>query len=395
VFDSGDPFDSIARFVIGSALYVLLGLVPTVAALYAIYFIVTLPMRRTERGRIFLDLLELGLKEGRTPEGAVTDAAASRDTSLGARFHLLAARLEHGSSLSQGLEKVPRLLPPQVCAMLRTGERIGDVGKVLPACSLLLRDGVSQVRGALNYLLLLAFIVTPFAVVLPVLIRVKVLPSFRAVCEGVFEGAELPPFTRFVFGTDTLALCLQIAVLALIWFLTLAYIAGPRLQGWLGMLSPAATAAWDSVLWRLPWRRKRLQRDFSTMLALLLEAEVPEAEAIRLAGEATANTVVQRRANRAIGLLSQGVALPEALRAVDDCGEFRWRLANALRSGFGFVRALAGWHEALDAKAFQLEQTAAQVTTTFLVLLNGAIVGCIVLGIFMALIKLVNMATLW
>jgi type II secretory pathway component PulF len=395
VFDSGDPFDSIARFVIGSAVYVLLGLVPTVAALYAIYFIVTLPMRRTERGRIFLDMLEFGLKDGRTPEGAVTDAAASRDTSLGARFHLLAARLEQGLSLSQGLEKVPRLLPPQVCAMLRVGQRIGDVGKVLPASRLLLRDSVSQVRGALNYLLLLGFVVTPFAIVLPILIRVKVLPSFRAVFEGMLEGTELPAFTRFVFGTDTITLCLQLAALALIWFLTLAYIAGPRLQNWLGVLSPSATAAWDRVLWRLPWRRKRLQRDFSAMLALLLEAEVPEAEAIRLAGDATANTAVQRRASRAVGLLSQGVALPEVLRAVDDCGEFRWRLANALRSGFGFVRALAGWHEALDAKAFQLEQTAAQVTTTLLVLLNGAIVGCIVLGIFMALIKLLNMATLW
>ena len=391
----GEPFDSIARLLLVSAVYVLLGLVPTVAALYAIYFILTLPMRRTERGRIFLDLLELGLKEGRTPEGAVTDAAASRDTSLGARFHLLAARLEQGLRLSQGLEKVPRLLPPQVVAMLRTGERIGDVGKVLPACRLLLRDSVSQVRGALNYLLLLGFVVTPFAIVLPVLIRVKVLPSFRAVFEGMLEGTELPAFTRFVFGTDTLTLCLQLTALALLWFLTLAYIAGPRLQNWLGTLSPSAIATWDRVLWRLPWRRKRLQRDFSAMLALLLEAEVPEAEAIRLAGDATANAAVQRRANRAVDMLSQGVALPMALRAVDDCGEFRWRLMNALRGGFGFVRALAGWHEALDAKAFQLEQTAAQVATTFLVLLNGAIVGCIVLGIFMALIKLLNMATLW
>jgi type IV pilus assembly protein PilC len=395
MFDSADPFVSIARLLIGSTLYVLLGLLPTCVTLYAIYFILTLPMRRNDRARMFLDLLELGLKERRTPEGAVVAAAASRDNSLGARFHLLAAHLEQGLRFSDALEKVPRLLPPQVCAMLRAGERIGDLTKVLPACRLLLRDSVSQVRGALNYLLLLAFVVTPFAVGIPIVIRTKVLPSFRAVFESMLDDMQLPALTRFVFGADVASMWLQLGALGLIWFLTLAYIGGPRLQRWVRDVLPSAADAWDWVLWHLPWRRKRLQRDFSAMLAVLLEAEVPEAEAVRLAGDATANAAVQRRAAGAAKLLAQGIALPEALRAVDDCGEFRWRLANALRGGFGFVRALAGWHEALDAKAFQLEQTAAQVTTTFLVLLNGAIVGCIVLAMFLALIKLINMATLW
>lgn len=395
MFDPGNPFDSIIRWLIGCTVYLVVGLLPTCGVLYVIYFILTLPMRRNERARTFLDLLELGLKGGRTPEGAVADAAASRDNSLGARFHLLAAHLEQGLRLSEALEKVPRLLPPQVIAMLQTGERIGNISKVLPACRLLLRDSVSHVRGALNYIILLAFVVTPFAVIVPVLIRVKVLPSFRMVFQGMLEGAQLPALTRFVFGTDTIAMWLQIGALALIWFLTLAYIGGPRLQLWVGRVLPSAASAWDSVLWRLPWRRKRLQRDFSAMLAMLLEAEVPEPEAVRLAGDATANAAVQRRVSRAVALLGQGVALPVALQAVDDCGEFRWRVANALRGGLGFVRALSGWHEALDAKAFQLEQAAAQLTTTFLVLLNGAIVGCIVLAIFMALIKLINMASLW
>ena len=41
------------------------------------------------------------------------------------------------------------------------------------------------------------------------------------------------------------------------------------------------------MLCRLPWRRKRFQRDFSAMLAVLLDAEVPETEAVGLAAEAT------------------------------------------------------------------------------------------------------------
>jgi type II secretory pathway component PulF len=80
---------------------------------------------------------------------------------------------------------------------------------------------------------------------------------------------------------------------------------------------------------------------------------------------------------------------------LDDSGELQWRLSNALRGTGGFARALTGWHEALDAKAFQLEQTAAQVTTALLVLLNGFIVACILIGMFLPLIQLLNRATLW
>jgi hypothetical protein len=59
----------------------------------------------------------------------------------------LAARLREGVRLSQALDEVPDLLPPQVAATLRVGEEVGDVRKVLPACRGLLRDADSQTRN--------------------------------------------------------------------------------------------------------------------------------------------------------------------------------------------------------------------------------------------------------
>jgi hypothetical protein len=101
------------------------------------------------------------------------------------------------------------------------------------------------------------------------------------------------------------------------------------------------------------------------------------------------------RSAKAAELLRKGARLSEAVLRLDDSPEFRWRLANALHGAGGFLKALSGWHEALDAKAFQLEQTAAQVSTTLLVLVNGFIVGCIMLGVFLVLIGLLNHMTLW
>jgi len=138
-----------------------------------------------------------------------------------------------------------------------------------------------------------------------------------------------------------------------------------------------------------------MQRDFSAMLAVLLDAHVPEAEAVALAGECAANAIVRRRAERIRTQITQGVKLPDALRAIDDQGELQWRLANALRRGSGFLGALNGWHEALDSKAFQQEQTAAQITTTGLVLFNGFIIASVVIGLFLPIIALINAVTIW
>lgn len=371
--------------------YVLVCLPIIGGILYAFYFLLTLPMRRNERARIFLDLLELGLKNGNTPEFAIVDAASSRDRSIGVRFHLLAAHLETGLRLGEALKRVPHLLPSQVRAMLQAGERIGDLAKVLPACRLLLRDGVSQVRGALNYLVLLAFCVTPVTVIVPIYIAVKVIPKFKEIFAGMGNMA-MPAFSRLVLGSGPTFLCVQVMFLVLLWLALIAYIGGPRLREWLGRILPGLP---DWLLQHLPWRKKRLQRDFSAMLSVLLDAEVPETEAVKLAAESTANALTTRRAEMVRSQLAAGIKLPEALRALDDSGELQWRLANALQRRGGFLRALTGWLEALDAKAFQLEQTAAQTATTALVLINGAFVASIVIGVFLMLINLINQALLW
>jgi type II secretory pathway component PulF len=385
------PGAGLVMLALGFLLYVVAGLLPCGALIYLGYWLLTVPMRRNERARCFLDLAELGLRSGRAPEAAIIGASKSHDVSLGARFHLVAAYLEQGVRLSEALDLEPRLLPPQVRAMLRAGERIGDLARVLPACRQLLRDGSSQVRGALNYVLVLAFAVTPAMIFVPAVVNVKVLPKFTEIFAS-FGPGQLPAFTRLVFGVHGYLLPFQFAVLLVLWSLVIAYLGGPRVRGWFRDAAPRLS---DALLFRLPWRRKRLQRDFSAMLAVLLDAGVPEAEAVGIAAESTANETLIRRAAATRQLLSQGIKMPEAIRAMDSSREFSWRLANALQRGGGFLKALAGWHDALDAKAFQLEQTAAQVATTALVLLNGLIVGSFVIAVFLALVSLLYQATLW
>ena len=373
-------------------LYAIFFLAPLAALALISYKLLSLPLQRRERARMVLDLIGTALTQGQPLEQTLISASASRDPILGVRFHLFAAHLETGLRFHEALQKVPRLLPPQVVAMLNASERAGDLSKVLPACRRLLNDGISQTRGALNYLLILAFIVTPFTITIPVLLKTLVLPKFKEVFNGMNPGHPLPAFTQFVFGHNGNLLLIQNLVLLAIWLLSIAYIGGPRVAHWINRILPGAP---DRISFALPWRRKRLQRDFSAILALLLDSGVPEADAVTLAADSTANAVIQRRAAKVRERLSRGIQLPQAIGAMDDSGEWQWRLRNTFERGRDFVRSLTGWHEALDAKAFQLEQTAAQFTTTGVVLFNGVIVACIVTAVFLALIDLISEAALW
>ena len=117
--------------------------IPLFGLMFGAYYLISLPLRRQERGRFFLHLIDSGLKQGRTPEDLIAALSNTQEASLGVRFHLLAAYIQSGLRLSDALAKVPRLLPPQITAMLKVGEEIGDLKRVLPACQGLLKDGNS------------------------------------------------------------------------------------------------------------------------------------------------------------------------------------------------------------------------------------------------------------
>ena len=371
-----------------------LGLVLAMLFLWAIvlggglallHLLVSLPMRRAERARALLDLMETSLRLGEPVEPALISISLSREQSLGVRFHLFVAWLEKGLRLDEALAKVPRLLPPQIVAMLQAGQRIGDLRKILPACRQLLADAVSETRSALNYLVVITFVVSPATMFVFSILAIMVFPKLNEVAYGL--GMDHSGGIHWLIRHSTFFVGTQIIFQLGMWLAAIIYVIGPHAHAWL--------PGYDQLSWRLPWRRKRMQRDFSIMLATLLDARMPEPEAITLAADCTANRCFQQRAAATIHDLRQGHPLTEAVQGMDDHGEFRWRLTNAAHSRNGFLAALAGWHDALNAKAFQQQQAAAQVISTALLLFNGAFVAAIVITVFAFLISIINAGCLW
>src|ERR1035437_3520768 len=378
-----------AQFFIALIWYAVFILLPGGAFSVVIHFLLSLPMRRRDRALFFLDLVETVLQRGQPLEPAILAAAENHDHAIGVRFYMVAAHIEGGLRLSEALEKEPRFLPPQINAILRAGEKLGDLKRVLPACREVLRVAPDTVRSTTHYMVAILLVFAPVAVFMIFLITTFVVPKFKDVAAGM--GVQLWPLTQFVFAITPQIILFEITLFLVLILVAVTYIGGPGLVCWFQFRSVPIV---DWITWRVPWKQKKLQRTFSAMLAVLLDGGVPEAEAVRLAGDSTANEICRRRAQRVIAALEKGIKLDDAVRLFDDSGEFHWRLTNATHSHGGFLNALRGWHVALDAKAFQQEEAATHIVTSGLVILNGLVVALIAIGMFGILVAILNGALL-
>lgn len=367
--------------------FAVLILIPGFVFSLLLHYFLSLPMHRRDRALFFLDLIETVLQRGQSVEQAILSSAENHDRAMGARYFLVAAHIENGAKLGESLEKEPSFLPPQINAILQAGEKQGDIKKVLPACREVLHVAPDTVRTTMHYMVAILLLFAPIAIWLISFISIFLIPRFKDTAAA--ESVPLWPMSRFVFDHTFLLVAFESFVFLVLVIITIIYIGGP---GFVRFFRFKSIPIVDWLEWRIPWKRKRLQRMFSAMLAVLLDGGMPEAEAIRLAGDCTANEICRRSAQRIVSKLQQGQKLQDVISAFDESGEFHWRLANGTHAQGGFLKALNGWLGALDAKAFQQEETATHALTSGLVIINGVIVGLIATAMFGVIIAILNSA---
>ena len=323
------------------------------------------PLKQWERVTLFIDILEHGWRHGRTLEQVVLSLPADEEVLPNKFRQALTTKLVNdGMRLGEALADLDCYIPKQIGEMIRTGEEIGAIDKVLPACRIVLNDGQSLNEALPSYIMYLFHI--PL-VLLFALLSLVLVPRFKSM------GIKLPDHGLWF------ALLMLVGVsIALYWLRNYA--------------SMTARHRWYSFL---PWGHKRLLRNFSAMLAVLLDNGVPEAVAVLMAAQSTTNPQLKRKAAVVVAELEQGVELTQALAHLDRNRELQWRLQNAQHHKQTFSKALAGWHQTLDACAYRQEQAIAHVITTALVIGSSILVAIMSWDLFNAMNLLVQEALLW
>ena len=391
-----------------------------------------------ERGRLFLEMLALAEKSGQSIEQTIIEFSKRGNQSFGGKYDQVARHIESGLTLPEALEKEPGCLPAQTVATVKVGYESGNVSATLPVAMEELCEKERSVRTIGDLYLV---VVVGVATMIMWVLMTFIVPKFKAIFADMLgEGEVLPAFTMWVisiseatkyFALSSLVvigslicanlirrisgpqLKVQLAVLARYWMLLLSAFIMLSLLLWdgevflgLGGLATAIVAGsciglcvlfycdqmgwFDWFRYLVPWHRKRLQRDFSHILALLLDSGIPEEKALELAAASTANGVIKQRALKAIVAVRSGVGMAKAVQLMDDSKEFQWRLTNALQTEFNFVDALKGWHESLSARADRQQQTYVSLIETSMLFAFGLMVGSIMIGMFLPLIQLIE-----
>ncbi len=374
----------IVMFAVSLATIALIGLI-----CYGLYFLISLPLRRQERARILIDLMELQESTDHDPAATIKELSQTHDPSLGVRFHVLGAYLESGRSLSESLKRVPRLLPDSIRGSLMVGEHLGSFRQILPVCQTQLRDAASTVQNVTRYLVLSLFLALPTLLTVTIF-TVQVWPKMMMIASD-YDVVPLPIIASFVDYLPNILLTLAV-IYAFLYLSALFYIGGPRLRGWLeNGIAPIT----HGLVLRVPWVRKRILRNFSIMLSTLLDAGVPETEALELAAEASANRALKRRVKRCVQALESGETLEQAIQWLDSTPELSWRLRLAAKRHDGFKAALQGWCEWLHAKAQIQEQSTAQWFSITMIFVHGLMAASLSISLFHLITSIIDQGTLW
>jgi type II secretory pathway component PulF len=372
--------------------FILEGGLATLVIVLLLWVFVTLrrPLRERHEAELLLDIIDDSLDDQTAVERRITQLAASEDSSLGGRFEHLADNLKEGQKLDEAIEEVPGVLPPEVKTMLLYGLRNNALGAVMGACRQRLQDSYAQCRAAMSVIAGGGMGVQIVAMFMILMIVVYVRPKFEAIMADMI-GPDVESIAPIFYALNPRVLmygfggtfCLGLGA---IWMF-----AGVFPSAGIGELmskTPLGRLGWFDRMFS--WKRLRITRDYSSLLAAFLDIGMPEAEAVRRSADAVAHPYTNSRAKRILALMESGHGLLTAINGFDGCKEFQWRYRNAAQSGGNYGEALAGWHGSLEALAYYREQRSVEIVTAILIVLNGALIGLFAAGIFQFLGHLIE-----
>ncbi|HEX8209536.1 MAG TPA: type II secretion system F family protein [Longimicrobium sp.] len=328
---------------------------------------------RLQLTRSLSTLLESGFPVDRALSVAadLTDDAMLRGVVQAVRQDVRAGR-----PLSDAFAAHPRIFPPVYVAMVAAGEAGGTLGPTFGRLATLQEEEAELRSSLVSALLYPALMMFAGGMAVTLLVFV-VLPQFAGVLQDA--GAKLPFTTRVLLATTTAASR---------WGWLVALVAAASI--WAGVYTvrtPAGRAKWDALLLRIPGVGDLIRRvataRIARILGMLLQNGVPLVNSLEIARGTAGNVVLARGLGDAVRAVregktlaaSAGPMLPKLARQMMSVGEETGTLPEML------LRVATVY----DREVRDTLKRAITLVEPTLILLFGAVVGFIALGMLQAI----------
>jgi type IV pilus assembly protein PilC len=289
--------------------------------------------------------------------------------------------VEAGLPLSDALERHPKLFNPLFVAMTRAGE----TGGVLDSALLRVADQLEkedslrrQVKSAMAYPL----VVMGFAFSVLIALVAFIVPVFVSVFKEL--GGELPSITKFT-------VLLSKAVTGY-WWLCIMVVAGIVFAFRRWKRTERGRAQWDTLRLRIPFKigdivQKIALARWSRTLSALISAGVPILQALEITGKTAGNHVVEKAMADVIANVKAGGTIAAPLK---NTPVFPGMVCSMIGVGEETGALDTMLEKIADFYEDQVEAAVKQLTSILepvMIILVGAIVGFIVISMYMPLFK--------
>jgi type IV pilus assembly protein PilC len=292
--------------------------------------------------------------------------------------------VEAGISLSDALEKHPKVFSKLYVSMVRAGELGGILDEVLNRLAVQLEkdDSIRRaVKSAMTYPILIA----SFAIIVLLGMVFFLIPIFAGMYKDL--GGKLPALTQYMISLSdflkTYPYIVFPAIVGVIW--------GTR---WLKR-TPQGTAQWDRAKLHIPMGigeiiRKLAVARFSRTLGTLITSGVPILQAIEITGKASGNTVIENAMTDVQTSVKEGQSITAPL---ERASVFPAMVTQMIAVGeeTGSLDAMLGkiadfYEDEVNASVKSLTS----ILEPIMMLGVGAIVGTVVVSMYLPIFNMMN-----
>jgi len=335
--------------------------------------------RRRREAQVALGFVEQAVRLNLPLAEFIAAAADSERGALHQRLTQLHAQLANGEVMSRALDRAFPALSRRSRALLAVAEAMGQPG---PALTRLVREDrhqrrtASQAQPPFIYPVLCALVISLIVMALLVFVSPRM--------EEIFNDFDVPMpwITQTLFGLS--AINIGLALLGLLLVIMLVRIV---------RLLPPVGAAWDHLLWHLPWigtaQRTRAMGDAAQVLADGMSLGMPMPGVLDHLSELRSSAALRKRVQRWSHHVAEGVPVDEAARQAGMEPLFVNMLASASRieqpaQVFDFL--VRYYRAAFSRVALLLQNSIGPA----IVLILALIVGWIVLAVFYPLVAIIQ-----
>lgn len=293
----------------------------------------------------------------------------------------VATRLESGETLGGAMAAHPEAFNIMFVSMVRAGERAGTLDVLVAQLAVYLErlDNIqTKVKSALSYpIFVLSFVLLAGAFLL-----LQVVPTFSKIYGDM--GQKLPALTRGMISASNMLreniLLFLVGVLALIVLVTLAFRTdrGRLLRDRFVLAVPIFG----------PIVRKAVMSRFTRTLSILVRSGLPIMESLTMVAGAVGNVVIARAIEDARGHLASGAGVTEAFRRTGKFPEMVLQMMATGEEAGNMETMLHKTSEFYDRQVEAATQSLAQLIEPVMVVFVGAVIGVIVVSMFLPIFNL-------